>query len=366
MPAHELDALRRDAVSVLISWLAIAAGAAAIAFILWMALRPFRLFPPQRLRATAWTGPLVGVAFVLFILARDLVLPYIDREALARFLSAGDLSDKSARLVAYCAAETLALPLQLAAWTGLAVLAGQPLVLGWNARRLAGDFVAGFRTWLVLTPAVYAVSFAAEVIYRLVTGVPPQGHPILQTFQEGPVPLSVFVLLLVQAVVVAPIKEEVFFRGIVQPWLAAKPWGGDVALWLAAVIGVAVRSPAVGQAGDLQSIVSTAAPALLVFATLPAYWHIDKWPLTRWLPVRDPAAHTQIARAIIGTSLLFANFHANVWPTPIPLFVLALGLGWLAFRTQSVMAPIVVHMLFNAIVFAALVFAPTPPPVAPG
>jgi membrane protease YdiL (CAAX protease family) len=63
-------------------------------------------------------------------------------------------------------------------------------------------------------------------------------------------------------------------------------------------------------------------------------------------------------RAIIGTSLLFANFHANVWPTPIPLFLLALGLGWLAFRTQGVVAPIIMHMLFNAIVFAALALQP--------
>jgi membrane protease YdiL (CAAX protease family) len=244
----------------------------------------------------------------------------------------------------------------------LAAFAGRPVVFGWNTRRLAGDYLAAFRTWLLLTPVVYAVSFAAELVYRLVAGEPPKGHPILQTFQEGPVPHGVFILLLVQAVVVAPIKEEVFFRGIVQPWLASKPWGGDVAMWLAAAIGVAVRSSAAGQVGDLQSAVSTAAPALLVLATLPAYWLIERLPLMRWLPVRDPVARTQIARAIIGTSLLFANFHANVWPTPIPLFVLAVGLGWLSVRTQSVMAPIVVHMLFNAIVFAALVFAPTPAP----
>jgi membrane protease YdiL (CAAX protease family) len=51
---------------------------------------------------------------------------------------------------------------------------------------------------------------------------------------------------------------------------------------------------------------------------------------------------------------LFANFHANIWPTPVALFVLALGLGWLAYRTQSVVASIVLHVLFNTITILTL------------
>ena len=39
--------------------------------------------------------------------------------------------------------------------------------------------------------------------------------------------------------------------------------------------------------------------------------------------------------AIYGTSLLFAAMHSGVWPSPIALFVLGLGLGWLAYRTRS-------------------------------
>jgi membrane protease YdiL (CAAX protease family) len=47
--------------------------------------------------------------------------------------------------------------------------------------------------------------------------------------------------------------------------------------------------------------------------------------------------------------LLFASFHAQVWPSPIPLFFLGLGLGWLSYRTQSLIGPIVAHALFNAV-----------------
>ena len=45
----------------------------------------------------------------------------------------------------------------------------------------------------------------------------------------------------------------------------------------------------------------------------------------------DPKA----AQALYGTSLLFACAHATVWPSPIPLFVLALILGYLALRHYS-------------------------------
>lgn len=354
----ELDALGREALGVVISWLSIAAGATAVAVLVRLAFRGLRAFPPQRLRATPWTGSLVAAAFLVFILARDLVLPYVDRDALARLLSAGELTEKSGRLLAYCAADSLALPLQLAAWAGLLVLAGRPFVIGGDARRIAAAYLAGFRTWLVLTPLVYAVSLAAELVYRLVTGRPPEGHPIIQTFEAGPVPAGVYVLLLVQAVVVAPIKEEVFFRGILQPFFSTKPWGGRLGLLLAALVGLAVHGASVGAATDFRSTLSVLAPGLFVLTAFPIYVWLGRRPPMRWLPVGNPILRSQAAASIVGTSLLFANFHANVWPTPIPLFVLALGLGWLAFRTQSVVAPIVVHALFNAIVFATLALQP--------
>jgi membrane protease YdiL (CAAX protease family) len=62
-------------------------------------------------------------------------------------------------------------------------------------------------------------------------------------------------------------------------------------------------------------------------------------------------------RAIYATALLFGAFHAAVWPSPIALFVLGLGLGWLAWRTQSLTGPIFVHALFNAVASAVLLLS---------
>jgi hypothetical protein len=51
--------------------------------------------------------------------------------------------------------------------------------------------------------------------------------------------------------------------------------------------------------------------------------------------------------AIILTSLIFAALHAAQWPAPIPLFLLAVGLGLVYQRTGSLLAPIVMHAVFN-------------------
>jgi len=68
------------------------------------------------------------------------------------------------------------------------------------------------------------------------------------------------------------------------------------------------------------------------FERTPARYRI----LTGWGPV-------------CGSAYLFATFHSPVWPSPIPLFILALGVGWLAYRTRSLVGPILVHGLFNGI-----------------
>ena len=58
---------------------------------------------------------------------------------------------------------------------------------------------------------------------------------------------------------------------------------------------------------------------------------------------------TMIARVIGAPAIA-------VWPTPIPLFALGLSLGYLAYRTQSLVAPVVLHGLFNAVAGLAILY----------
>lgn len=351
-----------------LAWLVMGgAGAAAALVVRWLRPAADRPLPHQRRRAIPWTGQLVGVAFLAFVLAPDIVLPYIDQAALARSMYGRDVDPATATSLARCVADLVSLPLLVAVWAGLLSLAGGRPIVNRDPDRLAANYLDGYWTWLVITPLVYVVNYAALVGYFQVVHNRPAEHPIVRALLAGSSPAGVVAALAAQAIIAAPVKEELFFRGIVQPWLATKAWGGDVAMFLAAAFGLMIHSPAGIPFTDAPSAAGAAAPVLFVLAVLPAYRLMDWWDLSRWLPVRDPEARRRAARAIVGTSLLFANFHANVWPTPVPLFVLALGIGWLAYRTQGVTAPIVLHTLFNAIVFAALVFQPHDAPrMAPG
>ncbi len=342
----------RDLPGVAVAWLAVGlAGGAAAAAVRAFVPAARRPFPPQRWRAAGWTGPLVAATFLVFFLLPALLLPLAAAAPLGRWILGHDADAVLTLRLAQCAANLLTLPPLVAVWWGLRTAAGGEFGRPWS--RAAADAVAGYRTWLVVTPATYTVSFVVLLVYGWVVGKQPEEHPILQSFQQGPAPLGLVLLFIAEAVVAAPVREELFFRGTLQPWLAARPWGGDFALALAGAAGVLLRLPAALR--DPAAVLSALAPAVFVLALLPLYRLLDFWAgLARWLPLRDPATRRAAARAVFGAAAMFANFHANVWPTPVPLFVLALGLGWLAVRTQGVVAPIAMHMLFNAVAFGAL------------
>jgi len=54
--------------------------------------------------------------------------------------------------------------------------------------------------------------------------------------------------------------------------------------------------------------------------------------------------------ALVGSSALFALIHAPAEPQAVaPLFFLGMALGYVAYRTRSLMAPMLTHALFNAL-----------------
>jgi membrane protease YdiL (CAAX protease family) len=237
-------------------------------------------------------------------------------------------------------AMVLAFPFQTA--TILLLLYGasgtRPAQLGLTTRRLGRNLLAGALGAALLTPAVLGVNWLVEVLYHLAGAGGFREHPLTVVARLAPRPAE-WVLLFLTGMVAAPVVEELTFRGMLQPWFAARRWGGHAAMAASFALSVwscwdrARAAWSLGAAPFLEQ----AAPAVFVLVLVPFYL------VVRW------RSRTPAPPAIFGTALLFACVHASVWPSPIALFLLALGLGVLAWRTRSLAGPILLHSLFNGV-----------------
>lgn len=79
-------------------------------------------------------------------------------------------------------------------------------------------------------------------------------------------------------------------------------------------------------------------------------------PISRVSETSEPSSIC-VGAAIIITSAIFASLHAGQWPAPIPIFILAIGLGVIYQRTGSLIATICMHAVFNGISTLMLFFA---------
>jgi membrane protease YdiL (CAAX protease family) len=209
----------------------------------------------------------------------------------------------------------------------------RPCDLGLTTRRLGTNLLAGLAAAAPFTVAVYALN-------RLLISLsePGKEHPYTQLIQSGALSGAELGLLVLQAVVLAPVWEELLFRGVLQPYFATRRWGAHAAMTAAVALGLLSSAGPVREAvaaGPL-AVLKASAPALTALALVPVYLLV--WWRSRSL----------VGPALFATAVLFGWFHAGVWPTPVPLTLLGLGLGYLAYRTQSLVGPIVVHALFNA------------------
>ena len=227
--------------------------------------------------------------------------------------------------------EALTIPVLLYSLSGT-----RPYQLGLTRRRLGRNLLVGFVGALVLVPCVFGVYYLVLVLYRTWGAAPTEEHPLTQVAQFGLAPVE-WGLLVVSAVVAAPVVEELVFRGLLQPWFAKRREGGAAAMVLAFLTALAMRRGEIEAAlpRGPRAVAGECLPALFVLALVPVFLFV-------WWRSRTP-----VGPAIFGTAVLFAAFHSGVWPTPVPLLLLALGLGYLAYRAQSLAGPMLIHALFN-------------------
>lgn len=206
------------------------------------------------------------------------------------------------------------------------------MLLGAGARVVTVAVAA----WALLAPFVLALNMVVTQLFAAFE-IQTESHPL--TKMGGGV-LWERALFLAQVCVAAPLIEEILFRGLLLPWtIGGREWktGGIHAQRIVPaftrplfVMLVAVFYASLGR---------KAGPIVFAGALVLGM-------ILLWFTVQK---HKRHVRAVYATAALFALVHSGVWPSPIPLFVLGLGLGWLAVRTRGVLAPAIVHGLFNAV-----------------
>jgi membrane protease YdiL (CAAX protease family) len=248
----------------------------------------------------------------------------------------------------------------------------RPHHLGLSWSRWPANVALGLVAVIVTAPVVLGINALASLV--LGEGA----HPF--TLAAGDIEHGwEWFFLGFQAIVAAPILEEIVFRGVLLGWLRRATLAGHLGVISAAIFVVAFRSWIFG--GDEQENLLNVEPLVLAVVLAGCYvyamyrlvrrFNLQEDEIQAWRPQasRNPD-HAEAfwskedvdrkwrdanARlAIFGSAMLFAIFHADAWPAPIALLLLALVLGALAMRTQNLVGPIVLHAAFNLISFIAL------------
>lgn len=209
-----------------------------------------------------------------------------------------------------------------------------------SARELLRDIGLGTGVGLAGIVPVYAIQIVAIGVLGI-----DASHPILDRLQSDLHPMVVAAGVLA-AMVVAPVFEEIVYRALLQgalerwedraiSWpfsLRKRPtppdvWPEQIAGGSAAEAQVLIETPAGNEA--IPDLPPLGNPPLDAAGMAPGLRH-------GWFP-------------IFGSSLLFSLAHIGQGPSPIPLFLLALMLGYVYQRTHRIVPCMVAHLVFNAV-----------------
>ena len=226
-----------------------------------------------------------------------------------------------------------------------------------NANLIALDLRLGSIAFLLLSPVVYGIQLVLSQWFK-------SAHPLIELLQENP-SLPFLLVAGFAALIVAPIGEEYFFRFMLQGWferVAEERRLSDSLLWGARRVTADVNSQQEPSPLSSDTAVAPATEEGDSDLRLPSMPGLPRGEalLDSGNPYSPPTLEPEIARLhsssqarvpfwpVLVSSALFALVHYSHGPAPIPLFVFALGLGYLYQRTHRLLPCIVLHFSLNA------------------
>ncbi|WP_435006971.1 CPBP family intramembrane glutamic endopeptidase [Tundrisphaera lichenicola] len=190
-----------------------------------------------------------------------------------------------------------------------------------------------------MAPLVFGVMYLAISIWK------PIHHPLQKAIQDNQSP-GIAALMILASVVLAPAAEELLFRGVLLGWLSRFALRDHSNAELRSNTFDSSPNPSVRlDVPEEELDFSDLAP-------LPDHRggeDFNPWAAPDARVLRSRARMPFLVLANVVVSLVFAALHSLVWPTPIPIFFLSLGLGFLYQRTGGLVAPIALHMTFNGV-----------------
>ncbi len=328
-----------DTANMLIAGAIVAAVSLPVGLVAWRSVQ--RNSKPLLLPWLPYRGPWSGLEvifafFVVFILIPETIAMVLVKTEI--FAAVPQDQAETATIIRFLWSRVLALPLQLT------ILLGTCRVLypqWWFQARptLAAQVVVALVAWMALTPLVLGTNALVNVVFALLQWQR-DTHPLVKL---GGRPLHESVLFVIQACIAAPIIEEAMFRGLILAWVMGRKAKSSFDVpehfrpWLVVLIAIAFAAISLRDGVPVFSGQTGATLFILVLAVgLAVVFYLFK-------------TKRRTVGGVYSSAALFAAIHSAIWPSPIPLFLLGLGLGWLAVRTRSLLVPIIVHGLFNAV-----------------
>lgn len=200
-----------------------------------------------------------------------------------------------------------------------------PQRAGLTLRHAARSLRGGLIGFLGIFPIVLLVGLGVTALHLAMDWPQPEPHDLLKTLGMSDT-VSSKLLLVLMAVVVAPVSEEILFRGLIQTFLVRAFSGRSGVVPPRGFEAIETTAP-LDDAGTARvGAVEAAAP----------------------VAIRRRVQVTARWAGVGVTAALFALVHTEPAFFP-PLFILALGMGYAYERTGNLWVPIVMHAAFNGV-----------------